>query len=114
MTVDLPTPPASLLSSENNCIIYNCIYHNQTHQTMFDMELLKNLRATAEQDAVMDYYGRCKNLVPRINAAENSKEIWDKIYRNHVQRVLVLLSAGDTQRAIESLNAMLVDVENRY
>ena len=104
----------ALLSRIDSCIIFNSMYHNQNSRTDSDTALLQNLRATTDPNQVLDYYVRSERVVQRINAREDHKVIWDKIYRTYIPPMLVKVRAGQKQAAVDLLNTMLAEVEARY
>ena len=108
------------LGQESSCIVFNAVKtHLQTHTTVFDVALLRQLRHLVDVKTAVDYHNRSEPVTQRISAREDSVAVWNEIYNQYILNpvrpgIAALATAGDATGAWTSIMAMLTQVESRY
>ena len=103
------------LGQESSCIVFNAVKtHLQTHTTVFDVALLRQLRHLVDVKTAVDYHNRSETVTQRINARSDSAVVWNEIYNQYVTGIAALAVKGNATGAWAAIMTMLAEVESRY
>lgn len=102
----------TMLSRPDNCLIYNSIIYNSDPKDNGDVLLLQQLRSSATEAAVLDYYIRAEPIVKKIKKVHGEKaEVWDKYYAKYVHDIILDLRVGNGRSAAVKIFNMVSELE---
>lgn len=103
-----------VLSTLDNCVIYNMFVNYKDQLSTQDVMLLQALRKQAQAHSTLAYYRRAAPLVRRIRQRSDSLFVWVHLYEIFGKDFLDLVRNGQHDQAMEKLDLLLQHTEKYF
>jgi len=106
----------ALLSREDNCIIYNCIFFNGNPYDNDDIRHLQNLRSAQAERIMLAYYYRSDPIVKHIKILTGHDQymFWEMYYHKYVHGIINFARNKDSENALKCITKMLDELEAEW
>lgn len=107
------TKTPTILSTIDNCMIYNMFVSHQKDISAKDLMLLQNFRKEARQFS-MSYYLRSAAVVRCVRHRPDSVFVWISLYEQFGKEFLDLVRQSKTEKAAKQIENLLAHAEQYF